>query len=90
MLFVLICTYLGVWACAYAAVHAWRGKLGFWILYAVALAGVPVVSGAVLGVIFSAANPAYGATITPLSMQFGILLALVVYPVKYLRAKVEE
>ncbi len=89
MLFILILTYLGVWACAYAAVHSWRGRFAFWVLYVLSVTCVPLLSGISLKATFNAINPDYGATISTLPILLGMVLALVAYPIKYLRAKVE-
>ena len=62
MLFILILSYLGVWACAYAAVHSWRGRFAFWVLYVLSVTCVPLLSGISLKAIFNAINPDYGAT----------------------------
>lgn len=90
MLFVLIVTYLGVWGCAHVAAHRWPGRCGFWVFYAVAVALVPVVSGLAIHAIFGWLAPDYAATITPLSVQVGAVVALVAYPVKHLRARGER
>ena len=90
MFLVLICTFVGIWACAYAAVHYWPGRRGFWAFYVVALVPLPLLVTMTLKGIFSLVSLEYGASITPLSIQAGGALSSVAYPIKYLRVKAEK
>ena len=87
MLIALICIYLGVWGCAYAAAHRFTGRSGFVALFAVAVVVVPAVFGGGFGLVVTRADPDYGLEWTRLTILMGVGIALIFYPLTWWRLR---
>ena len=85
MIIALLCIYVGSWVCAYAAVHRFPGRMGYWALYAVAVAFVPIVFAAVLMLVYMQVDPGRAPDLARLVGVIGAAISLLAYPVSHLR-----
>uniref|UniRef100_UPI003B51685A hypothetical protein n=1 Tax=Roseovarius indicus TaxID=540747 RepID=UPI003B51685A len=86
MLIAVICIYMGVWACAYYAGQA-AGRVRFAGFYAVAILALPNLFGLGFWLIYQRVDGEGAADLTRMVILVGAGLALVFYPVIYLRTR---
>jgi len=87
MLIAVICIYLCVWGCAYAAAHRFAGRAGFWLFYAVAIAVPPNLSGGVFYLFYANADGGNAAGFARIVILVGLGMAAVFYPASYWRIR---
>jgi uncharacterized membrane protein HdeD (DUF308 family) len=85
MLITILCIYVGVWCCAYAAARRWRGTAAFWGLYAVAVFGVPAACSGVFHMVYARVDAANADTLTATVLLLGGVLAVLSYPLSHAR-----
>ena len=86
MLIAVICIYMGVWGCAYFAGQA-AGRLRFAGLYAVAVLGLPNAFGLAFWVIYQRVAGDGAADLARVVIVIGAGLALLFYPLIYVRTR---
>lgn len=86
MLIAVICIYMGVWGCAYFAGQA-VGRLRFAGMYAVAVLGLPNAFGFAFWVIYQRVAGDGAADLARMVIVIGAGLALLFYPLIYVRTR---
>ena len=86
MLIAVICIYMGVWGCAYFAAQA-AGRVRFAGLYAVAVLVLPNAFGLAFWLIYQRVDGEGAADLTRMVILIGAGLALVFYPLIYVRTR---
>lgn len=87
MLFTIVCIYLGVWGCAYAAARRFGGRRAFWALYALAVLVVPATFSGVFHIIYARVDPANAGSLSATVFLMGLALGVVSYPVSHMRLR---
>lgn len=87
MLIAVICIYLGVWGCAYAAAHRYTDRAGFWLFYAIAVSVPPNLFGGAFYLIYANADGANAAGLARIVVLVGLGMGAVLFPASYWRMR---
>lgn len=87
MLITVILIYVAVWACAYASVHRFPGRAGFWGLYALSVFVLPGVFSGLFHLIYARVDAENAAGLTATVLLLGTGLALLVFPISRARLR---
>ncbi len=89
MLITLILIYVAVWACAYASVHRFPGRAGFWGLYALSVLVLPGVCAGLFHLVYARVDAGNAAGPTATLLLLGTGLALLAFPISRARIRRE-
>ena len=90
MLITILCISFGVWGCAYAAVHRYGGRLGYWMLYALAGLGVPAAFTGAFYLVYRGVDPAAAPELAQVVLSLGVIVGVLGFPLNYTRIKAKR
>lgn len=85
MIVALLCIYVGGWGCAYAAVHRFPGRVGYWMLYAIAVIVVPLIFSAAFAMLYMQVDADRATALARMVGAIGAAISVLSYPVSHLR-----
>ncbi|WP_397541252.1 hypothetical protein [Roseovarius salis] len=87
MLVTIICIYMAVWGCAYAAARRFKSRAAFWVLYVVAVLPVPAFFTGAFYVVYAGVDAENAAQLAATVLVLGMALAVLSYPLSHARLR---